>query len=198
MSKLIPISFLAFISLYGVATLMYPGGSISTPESDHFLWSENYFCDMMNSKAMNGKHNSARLFSITALISLCIGITSFFIWFASQKSCSDNSKLVLKISGITTMLFSCLIFTQWHNQLIILAIVSGIIPLSIILNVILKNINSYDIALTIFVFTFLVGYVLIYYLNIMPNLHPIVQKCVVLIGFIWIIRIQFRNEKMKV
>jgi hypothetical protein len=177
---------------------MYPGGSISTPESDHFLWSENYFCDMMNSKAINGKHNSARLFSITALISLCIGITSFFIWFASQKSCSDNSKLVLKISGITTMLFSCLIFTQWHNQLIILAIVSGIIPLSIILNVILKNINSYDIALTIFVFTFLVGYVLIYYLNIMPNLHPIVQKCVVLIGFIWIIRIQFRNEKMKV
>tara|TARA_B110000211_G_C14045121_1_gene538568 strand:+ start:913 stop:1557 length:645 start_codon:yes stop_codon:yes gene_type:complete len=194
LSKIILVCFSIFIAFYIIATFKYAGGSLSTPTASNFLWTENYFCDMMNSTSINGKKNLSRPFSIVALISLCIGITTFFIWFSNEKMRQNNYSKTLKITGNLSIFFTSLIFTTWHDQFIILAIISGIIPSVIILYAILKNINIYDIAFTLFVFTFLIGYILIYYLNIFETAHPIIQKCAVLLGLIWIIKTNFKAE----
>ena len=194
MSKFILAYFLLFIALYNIATLNYPGGSLTSPTASHFLWTENYFCDMMNSVSINGKENPSKPYSIGALLSLCAGITSFFIWFSNERISQYNFKRTLKLLGSFSMLSTCLIFTPWHNQFIISALIFGLIPCIIILNVILRNINAYHTGLTIFVFTFLTGYIIIYYLNIFPISHPIVQKCAILFGLLWIIKTKFKGE----
>jgi hypothetical protein len=149
---------------------------------------------MMSSTSINKKQNPAKFYSIAALVSLCIGITVFLKWFSNNKISNKKHQKTLNIFGLLSMSFTCLLFTPWHNELILFALISGIIPIAIIINVILNDINNYDVRSTIFTFTFLIAYVLIYYLNLYKTVHPIVQKCAVVFGILWIIRVIFKGR----
>ncbi|HEV7621655.1 MAG TPA: hypothetical protein VGO09_07980, partial [Flavisolibacter sp.] len=44
----------AFIILYIIATIYYPGGSQANNVSKGFSWVHNYWCNLLNEKAING------------------------------------------------------------------------------------------------------------------------------------------------
>lgn len=184
-----------FLTLYAIGTFRYSGGSLTTPNAQTFLWTENYFCDLMNSISINGKINLAQPYAITSLISICLGLSIFFIWFSKQITVQLNHRSLLKILGVLSMVLTTFIFTRWHNNLIITAIVIGIIPIYIITITIIRNIKTYNLWLTVSTISILTTYILMYYLNIAPKTHPVFQKGTLLIGIIWIIKTIFSHRR---
>lgn len=51
---------LLFILLYLLAALLYPGGSQVNSNSKGFSWLNNYWCNLLNYKAINGEYNAGR------------------------------------------------------------------------------------------------------------------------------------------
>ena len=61
---------LIFIFLYIAATFLYPGGSDFNPLSKGFSWQHNYWCNLLNEEAINGKYNAARPIAIAGMFVL--------------------------------------------------------------------------------------------------------------------------------
>lgn len=68
-----------FILFYIIAALKYPGGSWQDPSHSGFSFWNNYLCDLLDSMAINGSLNTARIWSRTALAILCVGLV--YLWY---------------------------------------------------------------------------------------------------------------------
>lgn len=68
-----------FILFYIIAALKYPGGSWQDPSHTGFSFWNNYLCDLLDSIAINGSQNTAKVWSRTALAILCIGLV--YLWY---------------------------------------------------------------------------------------------------------------------
>jgi len=68
---------LLFIIFYIIAITLYPGGSQADISSKGFSWMNNYWCNLLNEKAMNGEYNTARPFAIAGMLLLCISMAAF-------------------------------------------------------------------------------------------------------------------------
>ena len=102
---------MAFVGLYVFAASLYPGGSQANMNSVGFDWFNNYWCNLMNEKAMNGLENPARPIAITAMIILCASLLLFFIQFAKHYVKNRTWKMIIQILGTLSMISAALIFT---------------------------------------------------------------------------------------
>jgi len=76
----IPIlAMVLFILFYVIAALHYPGGSWNDPNHAGFSIWNNYLCDLLDTYAINGALNEARIWSRIALAILCAGL--FYLWY---------------------------------------------------------------------------------------------------------------------
>ena len=82
------IGILIFVGFYLYSATLYPGGSQVNLNSIGYDWVNNYWCDLMNKYGVNGQVNQARIYSITAMIILCMSLTVFLY---------NLHKLLLKI-----------------------------------------------------------------------------------------------------
>lgn len=73
------VAMLLFILFYVIAALKYPGGSWKDPSHTGFSFWNNYLCDLLDSIAINGVQNTAKIWSRTALAILCAGLV--YLWY---------------------------------------------------------------------------------------------------------------------
>jgi len=142
------------VILMVIATLVYPGGSFHDTNSIGFDWSKNFISNLFSAKAVNGLENTSRIWALIGLVfhSLAYGI--FFINM-SKKMPERQAVIVLKIIGISNILFTFLIATSLHDIMVPLSSTLFLIGLFYITYFILKTkLHLFKFACIICLLTF--------------------------------------------
>jgi len=117
---LIPIcGAIIFFVLYVVATLLYPGGSQVDKNSIGFSWVNNYWCNLLNDRSINGQPNPAKPVAMTGMFILCLTLAFFWFLFPRHIYLNNKLKLSIQISGILAMSIAFLLFTNIKHDLVI-------------------------------------------------------------------------------
>ena len=125
------------IILIVIATLVYPGGSLLDKNSIGFVWSKNFISNLFATEAINGSENSGRMWAIIGMAFHSVGYGLFFIHMSKRIS-SRQWATILKIVGVTNILFIFLIATPLHD-LGVISIILTLFGLFIITVFILKT-----------------------------------------------------------
>jgi hypothetical protein len=201
---LLPIGgMLAFAALYYVSTLLYPGGSQIDTNAAGFSWMNNYWCNLLNEKAINGAVNPAKPVALMAIIILTISLSMFAFQFAELVELAKSKKLLLLFSVTISLLLSLLLATNFSHDLVTnLATFFSLIAIGIIftglynkrwnflliyglLNVFLVGVNNY-----------------FYYSPTLIADLPVIQKISFASFLIWIgcisFKLYFQDQKIRV
>lgn len=197
-SNYIPIIGIAtFVGLYIFSSTLYPGGSQANPNADGYDWINNYWCNLMNVKGMNGLPNPARPYAILAMTILCLSLMFFFIQFAQTYSKNRIWNRIIKASGILSMSFAILIFTKHHD---LMTTISSIFGLFLVIGMIKEIYNS---ELTIYKISGVICILIlglnnyVYYTQQFIEALPLLQKITFTIVLFWIIGLNYEMNKKK-
>lgn len=198
-TNLIPIiGIVTFVLLYIFSSTLYPGGSQANLNSEGFDWVNNYWCNLMNEKGMNGKANPAMPYSILAMIILCLSLMFFFIQFAQIYSNNKIWNLIIKTSGIISMSFAILIFTKYHDLMTTLSSIFGVfVVIGIIREIYKSKLSIYKITGVICILILGINNY-IYYTQQFIQVLPLLQKITFAIVLLWIIGLNFEMNKKKI
>ena len=108
-----------FIVLYIVAALLYPGGSQVDKNSIGFSWINNYWCNLLNEKAINGQYNPAKPVAITGMLVLCFTLSLFWFLFARHMQIGKRLKLIIQISGTLSIVIAFFLLTNIDHDLVL-------------------------------------------------------------------------------
>ncbi|MES2892518.1 MAG: hypothetical protein V4725_10910 [Bacteroidota bacterium] len=119
---LLPIAGIGcFFGLYGVAALLYPGGSQHDTKALGFSWRHNYWCNLLNETGMNGHPNPGQPFALAAMIVLSFSLGLF--WFSLPRLISTGfvPRAAVHLSGMLVLI--PFIFIPWvgHDIMIYLS-----------------------------------------------------------------------------
>ena len=181
-----------FILLYIIASYFYPGGTHLDKTSEGFSWSQNYWCNLLSEKGLNGRVNPARPIAFIAMIILCITLILFWYYFPIQHGFSKWKRYIMQASGLLSMIVTAFIFTPFHDMVIILAGMFGLIALT-------GNLIGLKQSGLITLFWMEIGLLLLiglnnlmYYQKNMMFYLPVVQKITFLYFLIWIVLINLK------
>ena len=107
-----------FVLLYFIAAILYPGGSQADKASKGFSWLHNYWCNLLNEKAINGEHNPGRYFAITGMLVLCISMAMFWCLFAQLIPFNKRFSIAMQVSAIASACCGFFLFTRYHDSII--------------------------------------------------------------------------------
>jgi hypothetical protein len=107
-----------FTGLYIAATFFYPGGSQADKASPGFSWTHNYWCNLLDKTAINGRYNKARPIAITAMAVLAVTLAFFWYIFPKKTVLSNPVKAATQISGIISMALGMALFVGPHDMII--------------------------------------------------------------------------------
>lgn len=176
---------LLFICLYVVATFFYPGGSQADKHARGFSWVHNYWCNLLNEKAINGQHNPASQWAMTGMFVLCLAL-AFFWWLFPQKvDFKKPTRILIQISGVLAMAIGVFIFTHLHDTIINVAGICGLVAIAGTFIGLRKLQWTKLFWLGIFNLLLIVLNNLLYYGNGLLYL-PVVQKITFLFFLLWI------------
>lgn len=104
--------------LYIVAALLYPGGSQVDEKAIGFSWINNYWCNLLNERAINGEPNPAKPLAMAGMIVLCVSLAFFWILFPNHINLQTKLKRVIQITGLLAAVIAFLLFTNMDHDLI--------------------------------------------------------------------------------
>lgn len=102
------------VILIVIASLAYPGGSLSDKNSIGFDWSKNFLSNLFATKAINGSENPGWIWALTGMAFHSVGYGIFFINM-SKKISSKPSSGILKFTGAANIILIFLIATPLHD-----------------------------------------------------------------------------------
>lgn len=108
-----------YVILYVFATRYYPGGSQADKNSIGYSWVNNYWCNLLYEKGINGQPNPAKPIAITAMAILCISISLFWIQFPQYTPLNALGKKTIQVCGTLAMVTGFLLFTDINHDLVI-------------------------------------------------------------------------------
>lgn len=108
------------LSLIFIATLVYPGGSLFDKNSIGFDWTKNFISNLFAEKAINGLENPSRFWADAGVLLFSASLALFFIGFSKRISDKHAAK-VIKYLGAGGTLFTFLIVTPLHDQMVVLS-----------------------------------------------------------------------------
>ena len=186
------IGILVFVCLYVYSSLLYPGGSQANLKSAGFDWFNNYWCNLMNERAMNEVLNPARPYAISAMVILCMSLMLFFVQFARNIAMNRFWKLTIPLFGTLSMTFSALIFTEYHDSMTALSSIFGVfMVVGIIREVYKSNMTTFKISgIICIVLLGLNNY--IYYSHQFIQYLPFLQKITFALVLGWIVGLNFQ------
>lgn len=119
----------AFIFLYVLAALNYPGGSYADPDHTKFSFWNNYLCDLLDTYTIGGVLNSSRVFARLALLVLCLSL--MLLWYQLPKlfTVRNKNQRIIQISGTTSLAITLLLSTGNHDLVVRIAGVLGVIAM---------------------------------------------------------------------
>ena len=174
-----------FLVLYVVAAQVYPGGSQAYKMATGFSWLHNYWCNLLNEKAMNGQPNPAKPIALSAMLILCSSLVVFWYHLPTLFVVSESIKKAIRLSGILSTIFTLFIYTAHHDILLNAAAFFGLIALSgtfwMLYNA--RSIRLLRLGIACLMLVMLNNY--IYYATDRFYL-PILQKCTFVCVLCWI------------
>lgn len=186
---LIPLAGIpVFVVLYLVAAQLYPGGHPADPHATGFSWLHNYWCNLLNKKALNGQWNPGKPVAVSGMIVLCISMAAFWFCYPVKRVVSRHLQWAIRICGPAAMLTALFITVFDHDTVTNLASLLGLIAVTGTM------VNLYR---TDQLFLFLYGLLnllltginnLFYYTPSLLYWLPLVQKIsfVAVLGWIWL------------
>jgi hypothetical protein len=181
---------IAFALLYVLSSLQYPGGSQADPQSMGFSWMNNYFCNLLNERAINGKPNLGQPFALASLLVLALSLALFWWSFPNYLPLIQFQSKMIRITGVSSMIVACLLFTHINHDLI--TNTASLFGLIAILTSMWALYQNKQMAIVVFGLLNLVLVLInnwLYYDASLIKYLPLVQKisfASVLIWFIWI------------
>lgn len=187
----IVVGILLFVLFFVLAAINYPGGSNFDPNSVGYKWNLNYWCELLGNYSKSGIPNTARPYGFVGMVSLAIGVTTF--WYAVPKKIHTNQLLasINSISGILSMFFSAFIFTSMHDLVIYSAVFCGSISFVLIFFGIFKSGSRLHFLSGTICLGLILSNCFIYITNIGINHLPSLQKITFLLTLSWIVLISF-------
>jgi hypothetical protein len=174
-----------FFVLYIAAAYMYPGGTKYDKTTKGFSMRHNYWCDLMDRTAYNGELNPGSSIAIAATVLMCgcIGLLCYF--FPLVLGVPSPLSWVIPTSGIASMVVFVFLFTQWHNQVILVASPLAGIALFTIL-IALFNLQEWTLLyFAVYCFLLSLANFVIYQTNWMLIILPALQKILFVSIAIW-------------
>jgi hypothetical protein len=118
-----------FIVLYIIATIYYPGGSPINTSTIGFSWSQNYWCNLLSERSINGLPNSSRHIAFAAMVILCLTLITFWYFFTKQIVFKRNERFIILFSVIASMVLALFIYTSFHDMIINISATFGLIAI---------------------------------------------------------------------
>lgn len=129
--QLIIAGIILFMLLYVIAAAYYPGGSQQNLHSIGFSWRDNYWCNLLDTMAMNGQFNDAKPIATVALFLLSVTLGLFWYVFPLSVPMPLMVRIVIQISGILSMLVVVFLLSGVaHDGIINAATLLGLIATS--------------------------------------------------------------------
>lgn len=121
---------LVFVLAYYIASRFYPGGNVQNSMQKGFDWIHNYWCDLLETKAINGEANLAKPIALVALFLLLTSLGFFFYFFPKFFPAKRNvwDKIIVNF-GVISVLLTSLITTDFHDYTIGISSALGIVAL---------------------------------------------------------------------
>lgn len=167
-------------------------GSQANLNTIGFDWINNYWCNLMNENAMNEETNPARPFAILAMVILCFSLAVFFIQFAEAFSKNKRWKRTIQISGVISMIFTALIFTQHHDLMTIVSSVFGLfVVVGIVRELYLSEMVFFKLSGIICILLLALNNY-IYYTTHALSALPLLQKITFAIVLLWIVGLNYK------
>jgi hypothetical protein len=117
-----------FIILYVWASMYYPGGSQTDQHSVGFSWMDNYWCNLLNTTAINGEPNHSKPIAMAGMLVLAVSFVSFWIGFATVALYNKLTRKATIVSGVLAMATALLLNTSLDHDLVTnLASISGLL-----------------------------------------------------------------------
>lgn len=182
-----------FAFLYLIATYHYPGGTPFNKLHIGFSWTENYWCNLLNNKAINGKPNNAQPVAFVAMTNLCLSLAFFWWMFPQFTNLNKISQMFIRFSGTMAMVVACLLFTTVdHDFITNLASVFGLIATTGTLTGLYKNGWKVLFYFGILNILLVIGNNVLYYDKNLIIYLPLIQKITFATFLIWVCSICFK------
>ena len=177
-----------FVVLYALSALSYPGGSDFHPHNQGFSIIENYWCELLGENAKNGGKNEAQTSGILALITLNSTLT--LLWYRISKAIKTKTilKQLIFFCGLGSVLFSSFVFTNWHDILIGISVLLGLIAIFFTI-FLFKNQRIFNLGLWCIILILL--NVIIYFTNLGIYYLPLLQKFTFVCVLLWFLMLNF-------
>jgi hypothetical protein len=189
-SVLFPIwGIFVFMIMYAISARLYPGGSQVDPYAKGFSWINNYWCNLLEDPAIDGRPNPARPIALAAMLVLSVALSWFWFVFPIYMALSRRVKYGIRISGLLSMLAAQFIFTGLHDLFVNLASIFGLLAtIGTLIGLYKLKWKSLYRAGLFMILLVLVNNIL-YYGRGMRLYLPIVQKISFLYFLLWLVSI---------
>jgi hypothetical protein len=176
-----------FVLFYIIAALHYPGGSYVSPNQSGYSFKNNYLCDLLDDKAINGVLNSARTYARIALGILCFSLILFWYRLPKLFERKNKSQTIMSITGMLSMLITLFLASGIHDIIVRISGVFGVIALFISF-IELYIANYYKVLILGFIclLLFLTNYY-IYETELLLDKLPLIQKVTFLSFITWFV-----------
>ena len=187
-----------FVLLYVWASFYYPGGSQANAQSTGFSWVNNYWCNLLNTTAINGQINSAQPIAMTAMVVLCISLAAFWYSFPMISLSKTLSVRITQFTGVAAMGTALLLNSSLDHDLItnlasllgLMAVVGTLIGLRRLQWNVLFWFGAMNLLLV------LLNNFLYYNPELIQHL-PLVQKISFAAFLIWFFLISMKSKKVE-
>jgi hypothetical protein len=191
-----PIGFVLYFVLFLIAASLYSGGHVADVDFVGFSWLHNYWCDLSSTLAINGQINEGRQYAIVAMVIACLCLALFYYLFSMHFHLSKFWKLVIPAFGLPSSICAILIFTPFHNSMLLLALVLGLFPVIGITHHIFKGDLIPFKKSGRLLLLLIAANIFIYYTRIGLISLPLLQKFTFLIalGYVGILCLKMRTD----
>lgn len=121
---------IVFCILYMIAAWRYPGGSQINTQSIGFSWTQNYWCNLLSETAINGQPNNSRPVAMIAMLVLAFTLSFFWYFFPEQVNFTIISRRIIQVAGAAAMLTGLFMTGEFHDMIINLASLFGLIAIA--------------------------------------------------------------------
>ena len=126
LSWLVPIAaVIAFVALYAVAAVLFPGGTRAEPTRTGFSFLHNYWCDLMDATTHGGRTNPGRPVALAAMVVICGGLA--VLWTAAPVLFrrAPRRGWVVRVAGVGCALVAPWVGAGFHDRAIRVAVALG-------------------------------------------------------------------------
>lgn len=149
-----------------------------------YSWTGNTISSLFQPYALNGEVNAARFVAILSALFYCLSLGCVFVAIAN-KAASLKHRSIIRIAGIGSMVYAFLIVTPMHNLMVNIALAFYLVAVFSTLHSLYLLKLKKLVFLGLLCISLPIFNAVLYYLDIMYYLLPLIQKLGMLACITW-------------